>query len=71
MSFLSRLFGAKYTDEQLVAHATKAISTDPLIGGGTLASGLNDLIVGGLIIGLSIAPGKIKNTYGNWNPLVV
>jgi len=42
-----------------------------LIGGGTLASGLNDLIVGLLIIGLSIPPGKIKNTYGNWNPLVV
>ncbi|MEP7347115.1 MAG: vitamin K epoxide reductase family protein, partial [Gemmatimonadaceae bacterium] len=42
-----------------------------LIGGGTLASGLNDLIVGILIIGLSIPPGQIKNTYGNWNPLVV
>jgi len=42
-----------------------------LIGGGTLASGLNDLIVGLLIIGLSIPPGKIKNTYGNWNPLLV
>ena len=42
-----------------------------LLGGGTLASGLNDLIVGVLIIGLSIPPGKIKNTYGNWNPLVV
>ncbi len=42
-----------------------------LIGGGTLASGLNDLIVGTLIIGLSIPPGKIKNTYGNWNSLIV
>ena len=31
MSLLSRLFGAKYADEQLVAHATKAITTDPLI----------------------------------------
>ena len=41
-----------------------------LLGGGTLASGLNDLIVGVLIIGLSIPPGKIKNTYGSWNPLI-
>ena len=31
MNFLSRLFGAKYADEQLVAQATKAITTDPLI----------------------------------------
>ena len=42
-----------------------------LFGGGTLASGLNDLIVGALIIALSFSPGKIKNTYGSWNPLVV
>src|SRR4051812_20340096 len=31
MNFLSRLFGAKYADEQLVAQATRAITTDPLI----------------------------------------
>jgi hypothetical protein len=31
MSFFSRLFGAKYADEQLVAQATRAITTDPLI----------------------------------------
>ena len=42
-----------------------------LLGGGTLAASLNALIVGTLLIVLSIAPGKIKNSYGSWNPLVV
>ena len=42
-----------------------------LFGGGTLLSGINDLIVGALIIVLSFSPGKIKNTYGSWNPLVM
>jgi uncharacterized membrane protein len=42
-----------------------------LLGGATLASGVNDLIAGALIIVLSIPPGKVKNTYGSWNPLIV
>ena len=42
-----------------------------LVGGGTLAANINDLIIGVLIIALSIPPGKIKNTYGEWNPLIV
>ncbi len=42
-----------------------------LLGGGTLPSAINDLIIGALIIALSIPPGKIKNTYDNWNPLIV
>ena len=42
-----------------------------LLGGGTTAASLNDLITGGLLIVLSIPPGKIKNTYDNWNPLIV
>jgi hypothetical protein len=42
-----------------------------LFGGATLPSGVNDLIIGVLIIVLSIPPGKIKNTYDNWNPLIV
>jgi uncharacterized membrane protein len=42
-----------------------------LLGGGTLAAGLNDLIVGALVIVLSIPPGKIKNTYHGWNPLIL
>jgi hypothetical protein len=42
-----------------------------VFGGATLASGINDLIIGVLIIGLSIPPGKIKNTYGGWNALIV
>ena len=42
-----------------------------LLGGGTLFSNINDLVIGVLIIALSFAPGKIKNTYGSWNPLVV
>jgi len=31
MSFLSRLFGAKYNDAQLVSQATNAITNDPMI----------------------------------------
>ena len=42
-----------------------------LLGGATLASGINDLIIGVLIIVLSIPPGKIKDTYDGWNPLIV
>jgi len=42
-----------------------------VFGGATFASGINDLIIGVLIIGLSIPPGKIKNTYGGWNALIV
>jgi len=42
-----------------------------LFGGGTSLSSVNDLIVGMLIIALSFSPGKIKNTYGSWNPFVV
>ena len=41
-----------------------------LLGGATVASGLNDLVIGVVIIALSISPGKIKNTYGSWNPLI-
>lgn len=42
-----------------------------VFGGATLASSINDLIIGVLIIALSIPPGKIKNTYKNWNPLIL
>lgn len=42
-----------------------------LLGGGTLAASLNDLIIGVFVIVLSIPPGKIKNTYDSWNPLIV
>ncbi|GBE18668.1 UDP-glucose 4-epimerase [archaeon BMS3Abin16] len=42
-----------------------------LAGGGTLPSSLNALFVGLLIIVLSIPPGKIKNTYGSWNSLIL
>ena len=42
-----------------------------LLGSATLASGLNDLIAGALIILLSIPPGTIRNTYRSWNPLIV
>ena len=42
-----------------------------LLSGGTLAAGLNDLIIGALVIVLSIPPGKIKNTYDSWNPLIM
>ena len=42
-----------------------------LLGGATLASGINDLVIGLFIIVLSIPLGKIKNTYESWNPLIV
>src|SRR5262249_16038747 len=54
-----------------VALALAIIVLPWLLGGGTLASPLNDLIAGALIIVLSIPPGKIRNTYGSWNPLIV
>ena len=34
-------------------------------------AGINDLIIGVLIIVLSIPRGKIRNTYGGWNALIV
>ncbi len=42
-----------------------------LLGGVTVPSGINDLIIGVLIIALSIPPGKIMNAYGEWNSLIV
>lgn len=42
-----------------------------VFGGATFASGINDLIIGVLIIALSIPLGKIKNTYSGWNALIV
>jgi len=42
-----------------------------LAAGGTPASSLNALFVGLLIIVLSIPPGKIRNTYGSWNSLIL
>jgi hypothetical protein len=42
-----------------------------VFGGATFASGINDLIIGVLIIALSIPRGKIRNTYSRWNALIV
>lgn len=52
MSFLSNLFGAKYVDEQLVSHATKAITTDPLISDPTalvVSSKKGVITLGGIV----------------------
>jgi hypothetical protein len=67
-----------------VAHATRFVNIVTAIalmvlpwllgdngGGGTMMSSLNNLAVGALIIALSIPPGKIKNTYGSWNRLII
>jgi len=54
-----------------IALALAIIVLPWVFGGATLASGANDLIIGLLIIALSIPPGKIKNTYGGWNALIV
>lgn len=40
-------------------------------GMATILSSLNNLVVGALVIVLSIPPGKIKNTYGSWNRLII
>ena len=40
-------------------------------GGGTMASSLNNLVVGALVIVLSIPPSKVKNVYGSWNKLII
>lgn len=42
-----------------------------LLSGGTMAYGLNNLIVGAVVIVLSVPSGKIKNTYGSWNRLII
>ncbi len=42
-----------------------------LLAGGTLTASINNLLIGALIIVLSISPGKIMNSYGDWNPLIV
>jgi hypothetical protein len=54
-----------------IALALAIIVLPWIFGGATPASGINDLIIGVLVIGLSIPPGKIKNTYNNWNALIV
>jgi uncharacterized membrane protein len=54
-----------------IALALAIIVLPWVFGGATPASGINDLIIGVLIIGLSIPPGKIKNTYSGWNALIV
>lgn len=54
-----------------IALALAIIVLPWVFGGATPASGINDWIIGGLIIGLSIPPGRIKNTYGGWNALIV
>lgn len=42
-----------------------------LLGDGAEAYSLNNLVVGALIIVLSIPLGKIKDTYGIWNRLII
>ena len=60
------------TEETVNVALALAIVVLPwLLGGGTLASGLNDLVAGALIVVLSIPPGKIRNTDESWNPLIV
>ncbi len=54
-----------------IALALAIIILPWVFGEATFASGINDLIIGVLIIALSISPGKIKNTYGDWNALIV
>ncbi len=42
-----------------------------LLGGGSVVYGLNNVLVGALIIVLSVPTGKIKNAYGSWNRLII
>jgi uncharacterized membrane protein len=54
-----------------IALALASIVLIWILGSATLASGINDLIASALIIVLSISPGRIRNTYGSWNPFIV
>jgi uncharacterized membrane protein len=54
-----------------IALALALIVLTWLVGGMTQASGVNNLIAAALLIVLSIPPGRIRNTYGTWNPLIV
>jgi uncharacterized membrane protein len=54
-----------------IALALAIIVLPWLLGGATFVSGINNLIIGMLIIALSISPGRIKNTYDGWNALIV
>jgi uncharacterized membrane protein len=54
-----------------IALALAIIILPWVFDGAVFASGINNLIIGVLIIALSISPGKIKNTYGGWNALIV
>jgi uncharacterized membrane protein len=54
-----------------IALALAIIVLPRVFGGAVFASGINNLIIGLLIIALSISPGKIKNTYDDWNALIV
>ena len=40
-------------------------------GGMVILSSLNNLVVGAVIIVLNVPLGKIKNTYGSWNRLII
>ncbi|MGH2403063.1 MAG: vitamin K epoxide reductase family protein, partial [bacterium] len=51
--------------------ALAIIAAPWLLGGASLAAGLNDLVAGALIIGLSLPRGRISNRYGGWNPYIV
>jgi hypothetical protein len=54
-----------------IALALAIIVLPWLLGGATFASSINNLIIGLSVIALSIPPGRIKNTYNNWNALIV
>lgn len=54
-----------------IALALAIIILPWVFDGAVFASGINNLIIGVLIIALSISPGKIRNTYGGWNALIV
>jgi hypothetical protein len=54
-----------------IALALAIIVLPWLLGGATFASSINNLIIGLSVIALSIPPGRIKNTYDNWNALIV
>ncbi|MGI0042896.1 MAG: vitamin K epoxide reductase family protein [Nitrososphaeraceae archaeon] len=54
-----------------IAAAIVLIVLPWLLGSEMVMSSLNNLVVGALVVVLSIPPGKIKNTYGSWNRLIM
>lgn len=51
--------------------AVGIIAAPWVLGGASLAAGLNDLVAGVVLIALSLPRGQIRSRYGGWNRYIV